>query len=699
MERYTNFNPTEFNTYTKRKGKQNIECSDDILTLDIEVSSAWIENGVPIPYRPFETEDFWNSKKSVSLCYIWQFSFNGTVYYGRDFIEFRKVLFKLPRDIHFVIWVHNLGYEFEFLCNLYTWSSVFARSSHSPMKAIPDELPNIEFRCSYILTRLALESWGKELNIPKLTGYLDYNKLRTPNTPLTEGEMAYSERDCVIVDAGIRQYLKKYKHIHDIPLTQTGEVRRVVKKLINSNKSEQAHMVKLLPENAYMYSVMKQTFMGGYTHANAYWSGRTVRRETGYAYDFASSYPAVMCSEMFPYTPFQKSTFDFDMIDKYAYLLRVEFKNVKAKLQNHYLPFAKCLSITADRRVDNGRVVSCSRCEMWITEQDLDIILKAYECEYEVIECYRSRKAYLPVELVSYVLELYNNKTQYKGVEGKEEIYKQSKEFINSLFGMCVTDLIQDSVAYMDGGVWTKELKSMADVEEYLLKLQTENKGKTFLAYQFGIWITAYARHNLWECLIYADTDVIYSDTDSLKLAEKHNFDWYNEKIESKIHKCLDTYNIDRNMASPKDPKGIPHPLGHFDEEDPWTEFKTLGAKRYCYRSKKDGELHLTVSGISKNAVVVLDDDIENFNENTVFDKDYYESYKETGGKDGTKRMHIYHQQEPTVWKKGEPDEFSSEYFQGIAIRPTSYSMSISEEYYDLLHTIMNTSTNHLQAV
>ena len=59
-------------------------------------------------------------------------------------------------------------------------------------------------------------------------------------------------------------------------------------------------------------------------------------------------------------------------------------------------------------------------------------------------------------------------------------------------------------------------------------------------------------------------------------------------------------------MTHPKTPKGKEKPLGIFDREKDWSEFKTLGAKRYCYRERPkkdkndayggDGLLHLTVS-------------------------------------------------------------------------------------------------------
>ena len=195
MKNIKEFNPTQYDTYTANKNDDGIfyEC-DDILTFDIEVSSAWLdENGDIIGYKKGLEESYWNSLVPLSLCYIWQFSYNDETYFGRNLYDFEEVLQKLPKTIHFIIWVHNLSYEFVFLSNfLRPWRSVFARNTHKPMKAISELYPNIEFRCSYFLTRMSLDTWGKSLGFNKLHT-LDYTKIRTPLTHLNKKEFKYCE--------------------------------------------------------------------------------------------------------------------------------------------------------------------------------------------------------------------------------------------------------------------------------------------------------------------------------------------------------------------------------------------------------------------------------------------------------------------------------------------------------------------------
>ena len=111
------------NSHSKRKhkkgSKKTIWC-DDIFTFDIETTSAWInEKGNVIKYKAGKSAEYWNNLEALALCYIWQFSVNDTVYYGRELRDFKKVLNDLPKDEIIYIWVHNLSFEFHFLLNIF----------------------------------------------------------------------------------------------------------------------------------------------------------------------------------------------------------------------------------------------------------------------------------------------------------------------------------------------------------------------------------------------------------------------------------------------------------------------------------------------------------------------------------------------------------------------------------------------------
>lgn len=755
MIHYTEFDTDkhELNTYkTKSKHKNWSLESDNILTLDIEASAGFYNSETDRieQYVPFFSDEHWKKLVPVSLCYIWQFSFDGVVYYGRSLEEFEIVLAKLSMlDVHFIIYVHNLSYEFQFLCSYLEWKTVFARDHHKVMYCVPRDYENIEFRCSYFLTRLNLESWGDELGLPKMVGDLDYTILRTPLTKLTDTEMAYASRDCEVVAAGIRQYLKKYEHVKDIPYTQTGEIRRELRNRMNADPAMVRWMKDLIPDTAEFYKKLQKVFMGGYTHGNCAYENMTIREEAGldnllddgvgYAFDFASLYPSLICSERhFPVTKFHECKFNKSDMDKYCYIMKVHFDSVEELTINHYIPHSKLIFSKREEKIgnrvryididdtelDNGRVIRGHNFDMWMTELDFMIICRTYDVKCHIVECYRSRRGYLPKPIVEYVLELYEQKTQYKGLPEKKDMYDSSKRQVNGVAGLMESALFFDEVDFEQStGEWSIDVIETNEIDERIQKMKENLKGNVPLAFQFGIFITALGRFKLWtamqgwdgpdctnvkgECL---DEYTIYCDTDSLKLLIHPDFEWLNKQTEEKLKACCDYYNIDYEKTCPKDKKGIRHHLGHFDEEDTWTEFRFLRSKNYCYRSTSDNQLHLTVSGVAKDSVVVLRDNIDNFNENTSFDKDYFsqleldladgkaeeynklwkgittthELYEKFKVKDGTKKLITYCHNQPHTWKTGEYDEYYSREKWGIAMRPTSYNVSILDAYLDM---------------
>lgn len=683
----------KFNVETKRshhkgadgKYKTDKYCND-ILTFDIECTSAWLEDGKIIPYVKGKSNEYWNELQPVALCYLWQFSINSDVYYGRELESFWQVLGDLPADVKFIIYVHNLSYEFQFLCNILTWDHVFARTPHKPMKCSCKEYPQVEFRCSYILTRLSLDSWGKQIGVKKAVGDLDYDQIRTPLTPLTEAELHYGEMDCLVVEAGIKEYLKKYKNLRSIPLTQTGTVRRVVKEILTADKDYVRRIKKLVPKSPKEYKRLQHIFAGGYTHANQMYSGKVIDEYIEH-YDFASSYPTVMIAEKYPMSRWYYNGIneipDDKAFENTAFIFCLEFQNIRSISFNTYIQTSKCNG--TGFQFDNGRLLKAETMEITVTEQDWITIRNNYEWDHmNVRKVYRADKDYLPRPFLQYILELYGNKTSLKGVSGQEDLYLQSKQYINSLFGMMVTALLQADVVFENGEWTTKGLTEEAVIKK-LKKLSDfhDREKRYFLSYSWGCWVTAYARRNLWECIESCDHDVLYGDTDSLFLRGKHDFTWYNDKITEKLRRSCEYNDLDFELTRPKTPKGISKPLGVFEKEDDCSQFKTLGAKRYVERRINDDQLHLTVSGINKEAVELLNDNIDNFADGFNFDKDA-ECVK--------KKLSTYLDDIPDItW----PDGYKSNHRYGINMRNIGYDMTITDEY-KLLIRYMEYSLNDL---
>ena len=154
------------------------------------------------------------------------------------------------------------------------------------------------------------------------------------------------------------------------------------------------------------------------------------------------------------------------------------------------------------------------------------------------------------------------------------------------------------------------------------------------MSFSYGVWVTAYARRNLLENVLQLDDYVIYCDTDSVKLAsgyDKNIILNYNKSVIDKLKKVSDDLKIDFKRFSPKDINGNNHTLGLFEKEYTsddktftYKEFKTLGAKKYAYRTTDD-KVKITVSGVPKKGAAALNNDLDNFSDDLVF------KYEDTG--------------------------------------------------------------------
>ena len=201
---------------------------------------------------------------------------------------------------------------------------------------------------------------------------------------------------------------------------------------------------------------------------------------------------------------------------------------------------------------------------------------------------------YLPTPLVDCILELYEKKTTLKGVEGMEVEYLKSKEMINSVYGMAVTNPLRDEILF-DGLLW--ESNPPTNREELLNKYN--NSKNRFLFYPWGIFVTSYARRNLFTGIKSVGDDYIYSDTDSIKFTnpDKHKtyFDSYNKLVTKKLEKAMAYHGFSIERTRPKTKEGKEKPLGVWDFEGVYKRFKTLGAKRYMVEEDNA----LKVNGVS----------------------------------------------------------------------------------------------------
>lgn len=579
---------TRGNKTGKKKGKiyKNLLCAFDIETTRIK-----------------EIEQ--------SCMYIWQFGImfeNGDIdcIVGRTWEEFEELLSIIKDEYNLgivPIFVHNLSYEFQFLRSIYYFSpeEVFCVKNRRILKC--DMYDKFELRCSYLQTNMSLDMFTKQMNVDhqKLSGdEFDYSKARYPWTELTDYELEYSCNDVIGLLEAIRKRMQMFgDNIYTFPLTSTGYVRRDAKKVML--KYARKYLRDLFPTYD-CFNLLREAFRGGDTHANRYYSGKII--ENVASFDRSSSYPDVIENCYFPMKRFQfigdisEEELNRKMDKGYACLFRVQIEGLRQKDIYYgapYISFSKCRGVENAVK-DNGRILSADFLATTLTDIDYGIINDEYEWDsIMILDCYVSRYGELPKELKEIVNKYYRDKTELKGIEGKEQIYALAKALLNAVYGMMVQSPVKQSIDFNEGDI-ENLFKAQENEEEELLN---SYQSKAFLPYQWGVWVTAWARLRLKECINIVGDRFVYSDTDSVKfiLSKK-------EENNREILEAIEKYNVLRETSSKKnnayatDKHGITHYMGVYENEGVYENFITLGAKRYAYI--KNGKLSLTVSGVSK---------------------------------------------------------------------------------------------------
>lgn len=687
--------------------------------------------------RAENRKNFYASCEKVGFVYIWMVSVCGDVYYGRfleELTEFLHNLDDLMGNAKKIIWVQNLPYDFQYLQDCLTVTDVFCREPRKVMR-FRDETVNAEFRDSYILCNMSLDSMGSvyHLSERKDTGALDYYTIRNGYTELTDEELHYCEQDCKTLDEYINNVeISDYGTPWNIPMTQTGKVRRSLKEAIKEEFGDRGYKVwkkyvkecDLIPD---MYhTVANDVFMGGYTHANSTLAftgerdsennllGRVLKFVQ--SYDLTSAYPSVMFAMKFPYG--QPTEVDVSLLSEdyfseneckdFAYVIDFTIEGteqgkwhmVRSKTQNTYISASKCKSYEGGV-IDNGRILTSNKLRMVTTEQDFLTIKTVYNYDkitFNSCKCWQ--KFYMHEIFIKIILFFYTEKNKYKNVEGFETLYQNLKQKLNSLYGLCVYKAVAPEVIYDEiEGVW--DTAPLTDEKTNLNKLtswgemhvnyaERVNKANEnpLLPVLWGPWITAYVRRILWRCIggYYDDNGVwvdgidkyvVYCDTDSIKVLanapkdviNKHNV-WIQGLIKEQCERIGIAYDDTVNT------------LGTFDYETKkldggcYTLFTTLGAKKYCYVETKQGKskLKMTLSGVRKSAVNTLKS-IEDFKPSHVFNE--FESGR---------LIRFYNDYQPTIDVEDEQGHVQHVNQQhGICLMPTTYKLGLSTDYQEAI--------------
>lgn len=661
---YKLFNYEELNNIkalTRRKKTGSLTYADCIIMLDTETSKKYL-NKIDVNYVVAFT---------ISIRYEHE---NICTLYGNKPSQCIECLNMIRENIYsnnLIIYIHNMSYDWVFLRRflMASYGTPIHQLNTKPHYPIYIEFANgIILKDSLILAQRKLEKWADDMNVEhkKSVGKWNYDKIRTQSEHFTNDELEYIEHDTL---AGVEclDALKEsiHKRIYSMPYTATGIPRNELRSIAFKNRGKE-WFLRNVPSYE-QYKKLEKVYHGGYTHANRHYVGQI---QTGFikCFDFASSYPFVLLSEKYPCEKFQNSSNLSlheikEQSNEYAFMFKLVAIGVKLKSDNFPMP---CLQNSKMEKIinpiiDNGRILCCDYCEIYLNEQDAITILEQYDfIKHVCCEVEYAKKDYLPRWLTDYIFKCFENKTQFKG--GDPVLYALAKAILNSIYGMCCQHCVKEVIEedYLTGEYIKNKFDENEDSEnsEQFLYDKYVNSRNSFLPYQIGVWCTSYAQKNLFElgklCEIwlYSDTDSAYGINWNIKAVLEYN-DKCKEKLKANGYSFVYFNNREYWLGIAESE----------DKKDEYSEFITLGAKRYCGRCLKDNKLHITVAGVPKNGAECLNNDIKNFKKGTIF----------TGAKTG-KKTHTY------IYNDIFTDENGIEIGDSIDLSPCDYLLDIAED-------------------
>lgn len=602
---------------------RRVSYNDAIIMVDTETSKK-------APDEPFRDKDGSIKYKSgPNHIVAWTISIrayqhNICTLYGRKPSTLSETMLRIHSamaGMTTIFYIHNMPYDHYFMRRFWyrDYGTPVSQLNVKPHYPIYIEFGNgIIIKDSLILAQKKLEKWADDLDVEhkKELGKWDYDKLRDQNTPLSDDEKAYIEHDTLAgVECLDKTILGLNKKLYSVPYTATGIPREQTRK--RGKKKAHEHLIKIALSYE-QYIKANTCYHGGYTHGNRHYVNTKIT-DTVQAYDFASSYPYILMCYKFPAEnyikiPDCKTDFILKYIEQYSFMFKFIAVNIRLKSDNEVMPalqFSKCIK-TINAVNDNGRVLCSNYVEIYLTEWDLAVIADQYEWDKHICtDVERAAKDYLPRWFTDYVYECFSDKCTLKG--GDKVLYQIAKAKVNSLYGMCCQRNLRNDIKedYDTGEYIEVEPEDPeAKYNEYI------NKISTVLPYQWGCVVTAaafYNVHQLAKCFripLYIDTDSCYGIDPNI---DKINI--YNEGCKEKLK---------ANNYEPVNVNGREFWLGiaeHDGDNDTYTEFKFMGAKRYCGRCKADGKLHITVAGVPKTkGAETLKDNIDLFQSGFIFD-------------------------------------------------------------------------------
>ena len=237
--------------------------------------------------------------------------------------------------------------------------------------------------------------------------------------------------------------------------------------------------------------------------------------------------------------------------------------------------------------------------------------------------------------------------------------------------GMMAQDPLRESLAWLDGewatAYFDKDKGEWIRGEKDPEKRLSEAQRNLYLLYQWGCWVTAWARLRLMEGVDQCHGQCVYVDTDSCKYLGTVDWTKYNRRR-------IKASAISGAWAT--DAKGKRHYMGVYEQEDGYKDFKTLGAKKYAFIHQGSDKVETTIAGVSKKLggkELQANGGLEAFCEGFIFSL--------AGGTES-----IYNDDTPAGKMRIHGHEV--ELGPNICIAPSTYRVGLTDEYRRILEEI-----------
>ena len=579
-----------------------------------------------------DTETSWNHDEDnpIGWVYQWCFEFNGQYCIGRKVSELIKEFrslhdhYELNEKRRLVCYIHNASYDITYLYKQlrdeFGEPKILAIKAHKILTALFD---GIEFRCTWLLSNMSLDSWGEKLGckVRKLVGAIDYELVRYQDDELSYIDWEYMVNDVASLKCCVyTEMLQAGDTVATIPLTSTGYVRRDCRREAWKEdgfrkwfaSTKMTHL-EFLPA---LYS-----YAGGLTHGNRYLAGKTLDYEKlkyliGHI-DFKSFYPA---EDELEYMPMSALTCYYlrsespeplpenelvEQLNTKCCIMLVSFKDLRLKkgvtcpcISKHKIAnYWECTCTINDEGVigtDNGRVINClGSPALYCTELDYYWILDQYETGgVDVLELYTAERGRDRDAILKVTNEYFKGK---ETLPKDNYFYHKQKNKLNAIYGMKSTNPVRETVTLdLDSGLWDEKRDlSPENVDEVLRRYYSSHNSFNFFLH--GVFITSWSRSRLLQVIrdVVGYENFCYADTDSVFYVKKPEIEerlraFNNMRIEQNKKYGLGVVNRNGDMSY----------YGVLESEKDLKKFRFLHAKCYAYVDMDD-KLSCTIAGVT----------------------------------------------------------------------------------------------------